>query len=306
MAALAFTTPVSSTTRAASASSRTCPAAAATTWWPGRCRSCATWSTGAPRAATPIRETGQGSSPRSPTGSSAPYAVSPCRKPGSYAAGMAFSPPNEWVVMPRHGKAGCRRGAEDTRLARGPVRHRRVRGRRAGGAARRGPAVRRRRRAASRGLELERMAFCLRKRAEHEGGVYFASLSARTIVYKGMLSAPQLEPFFPDLSDPAVRLGAGPGALQVLHQHVPVLAAGPPVPVRGAQRRDQHDPGQPQLDAGPGGDAGQRPDPRLGGRAGASSGCSRSSTPTAATRPASTSAWNCCTWAAGRCRTRCS
>jgi len=52
------------------------------------------------------------------------------------------------------------------------------------------------------GLQLERMAFCLRKRAEHEGGVYFASLSARTIVYKGMLSAAQLEPFFPDLTDP--------------------------------------------------------------------------------------------------------
>jgi len=55
---------------------------------------------------------------------------------------------------------------------------------------------------AQRGLELERMAFCLRRRAEHEAGVYFASLSARTIVYKGMLSAPQLEPFYPDLSDP--------------------------------------------------------------------------------------------------------
>ena len=52
------------------------------------------------------------------------------------------------------------------------------------------------------GMELERMAFCLRKRAEHEVGVYFASLSSRTIVYKGMLSAPQLEPFYPDLSDP--------------------------------------------------------------------------------------------------------
>ena len=56
--------------------------------------------------------------------------------------------------------------------------------------------------AGQRGLELERMAFCLRKRAEHEAGAYFASLSARTIVYKGMLSAPQLEPFYPDLSDP--------------------------------------------------------------------------------------------------------
>jgi glutamate synthase (NADPH/NADH) large chain len=51
------------------------------------------------------------------------------------------------------------------------------------------------------GLVLDRMAFCLRKRAEHECGVYFASLSSRTIVYKGMLSAPQVEPFFPDLSD---------------------------------------------------------------------------------------------------------
>ncbi|MBV9853343.1 MAG: glutamate synthase subunit alpha [Streptosporangiaceae bacterium] len=51
------------------------------------------------------------------------------------------------------------------------------------------------------GMELERMAFCLRKRAEHEAGIYFASLSCRTIVYKGMLSAPQVERFFPDLSD---------------------------------------------------------------------------------------------------------
>ena len=51
------------------------------------------------------------------------------------------------------------------------------------------------------GLTLDRMAFCLRKRAEHEVDVYFASLSSRTIVYKGMLSAPQVEPFFPDLSD---------------------------------------------------------------------------------------------------------
>ncbi len=51
------------------------------------------------------------------------------------------------------------------------------------------------------GMVLERMAFCLRKRAEHEAGIYFASLSCRTLVYKGMLSAPQVERFFPDLSD---------------------------------------------------------------------------------------------------------
>ncbi len=52
------------------------------------------------------------------------------------------------------------------------------------------------------GLALERRAFCLRKRAEHEVGVYFASLSCRTLVYKGMLTTGQLEPFYPDLSDP--------------------------------------------------------------------------------------------------------
>jgi glutamate synthase (NADPH/NADH) large chain len=53
------------------------------------------------------------------------------------------------------------------------------------------------------GLDLERRAFILRKRIEHEvEGVYFASLSSRTIVYKGMLIAPQVPGFFPDLGDP--------------------------------------------------------------------------------------------------------
>ncbi|KOG89043.1 glutamate synthase, partial [Streptomyces varsoviensis] len=51
------------------------------------------------------------------------------------------------------------------------------------------------------GLALDRKAFTLRKRAEREAGVYFPSLSARTLVYKGMLTTGQLEPFFPDLSD---------------------------------------------------------------------------------------------------------
>ncbi|GAA3727220.1 glutamate synthase (NADPH/NADH) large chain [Spinactinospora alkalitolerans] len=51
------------------------------------------------------------------------------------------------------------------------------------------------------GIALERYAYCVRKRAEHEAGVYFPSLSPRTITYKGMLTTPQLEPFFPDLSD---------------------------------------------------------------------------------------------------------
>ncbi|GAA2724702.1 glutamate synthase large subunit [Streptomyces luteosporeus] len=53
----------------------------------------------------------------------------------------------------------------------------------------------------SEGIALDRKAFALRKRAEREADTYFPSLSARTLVYKGMLTTGQLEPFFPDLSD---------------------------------------------------------------------------------------------------------
>lgn len=51
------------------------------------------------------------------------------------------------------------------------------------------------------GLALERLAFCVRKRAERETEAYFPSLSARTTVYKGMLTTDQLDHFFPDLRD---------------------------------------------------------------------------------------------------------
>ncbi len=51
------------------------------------------------------------------------------------------------------------------------------------------------------GIHLDRFAFCVRKRLENDHGVYFPSLSSRTMVYKGMLTTGQLEPFFSDLSD---------------------------------------------------------------------------------------------------------
>ncbi|GAB2514909.1 glutamate synthase large subunit [Paramicrobacterium agarici] len=53
------------------------------------------------------------------------------------------------------------------------------------------------------GVALDRIAYRLRKRAEREIGAYFVSLSSRTIVYKGMVTTLQLEPFYPDLSDDA-------------------------------------------------------------------------------------------------------
>lgn len=62
--------------------------------------------------------------------------------------------------------------------------------------------------AALSGIELDRVMFFIRKRCERELGtkngketVYFPSLSARTIVYKGMLTTPQLASFYPDLRD---------------------------------------------------------------------------------------------------------
>ncbi|MCA4755108.1 glutamate synthase large subunit [Mycolicibacterium fortuitum] len=64
------------------------------------------------------------------------------------------------------------------------------------------------------GMDLERKAYVVRKRAEHELGtkgpgqdgpgretVYFPSLSGQTFVYKGMLTTPQLKAFYLDLQD---------------------------------------------------------------------------------------------------------
>lgn len=61
------------------------------------------------------------------------------------------------------------------------------------------------------GIEFERKLYLIRKRSEKEIKIphtdenknfYIASLSSKTIVYKGMLTAEQLKYFFPDLTDP--------------------------------------------------------------------------------------------------------
>src|SRR6478609_3116347 len=51
------------------------------------------------------------------------------------------------------------------------------------------------------GIAVDRQTFFLRKRAARELDLYFSSLSSRTLVYKGMVTTLQLEPFYPDLSD---------------------------------------------------------------------------------------------------------
>ncbi|MDQ6656843.1 MAG: glutamate synthase large subunit [Actinomycetota bacterium] len=67
------------------------------------------------------------------------------------------------------------------------------------------------------GLALDRLIFPARKRIEHETtaaglGVYFPSLSSRTIVYKGMLTTSQLPAFFGDITDQRVT-----SAIAVVH-----------------------------------------------------------------------------------------
>ena len=51
------------------------------------------------------------------------------------------------------------------------------------------------------GIEFERDLYYIRKISERKLGCYHSSLSSKTIVYKGMLTTMQLEPFYPDLSD---------------------------------------------------------------------------------------------------------
>ncbi|WP_433798787.1 glutamate synthase large subunit [Actinomycetospora sp. CA-084318] len=67
------------------------------------------------------------------------------------------------------------------------------------------------------GIELDRVTWVVRKRAERESveqgcGLYVASLSSRTVTYKGMLTTDQLPLFFPDLRDERLR-----SAVAVVH-----------------------------------------------------------------------------------------
>ena len=106
--------------------------------------------------------------------------------------------------------------------------------------------------------QLERKLYMVRKRAEAEiaksdipekGFFYMPSLSARTIVYKGLLLAPQIANFYPELSDPEVVSALCLVHQRFSHQHVSHLATGASVPLHRAQRRDQYGARQRELDA---------------------------------------------------------
>jgi len=95
------------------------------------------------------------------------------------------------------------------------------------------------------GLAFERKLFVIRRLAEKHivcdsdgaGVFYIASLSCRTIVYKGMLLAEQLRVYFPDLADPRFD-----SAIALVHSRFSTNT--------GPQRRDQHHQGQRQRHEG--------------------------------------------------------
>jgi glutamate synthase (NADPH/NADH) large chain len=105
---------------------------------------------------------------------------------------------------------------------------------------------------------LERKLYVIRKTASaaiqalnltHSREYYVPSMSCRTIIYKGLLLADQVGVYYKDLQDARTV-----SALALVHQRFstntfPGMAAGPPLPHGGAQRRDQHRQGQLQLDA---------------------------------------------------------
>ncbi|MEV6122663.1 glutamate synthase large subunit [Streptomyces sp. NPDC052077] len=121
-------------------------------------------------------------------------------EPGGYAVGIAFLPPEGTdAAVERVGELAAEEGLTVLGWREVPVAPQLL-----GATARATMPVLRQlfvTDGTSRGIALDRRAFALRKRAERELGVYFPSLSARTVVYKGMLTTGQLEPFFPDLSD---------------------------------------------------------------------------------------------------------
>ena len=163
------------------------------------------------------------------------------------------------------------------------------------------PAVRRRRaRPGARAMALERMAFCLRKRAEHETGVYFPSLSSRTLVYKGMLTTDQLDTFFPDLGDERVA-----SAMAVVHSRFSTNTF-PSWPLAHPYRFIAHN---GEINTVKGNRNWMRAREALLASdlipGDLEPALSRSARPARRTRRRSTRCSSCSTWAAGRCRTRC-
>ena len=228
---------------------------------------------------------------------------------GHYATGIAFLP-----ARPGEGGRGRRRHREDrgqrgpagARLARRPVRRlddrlRSARGGRAGRSASCSwPATASPTRPSSGGSTSCASGSSTSSGSLADGGVYFPSLSCRTIVYKGMLTTPQLPEFFPDLRDERVE-----SALALVHSRFSTNTF-PSWPLAHPFRYVAHN---GEINTVQGNRNWMRareallPDEAAARRARAD--LPDLHRPAPATRPPSTRCSSCCTWAATRCPTPC-
>jgi glutamate synthase domain-containing protein 1 len=142
----------------------------------------------------------------------------------------------------------------------------------------------------------ERKLYVIRKRIEHEvdrlspehgRSFYVVSLSSKTLIYKGMLTAGQIEAMFPDLADEHVE-----SALALVHQRFSTNTF-PSWPLAHPYRYIAHN---GEINTLRGNINWMRPARHSCGRmcsATISRGCCRSSARGAATAPSSTTSWSC-------------
>ena len=109
----------------------------------------------------------------------------------------------------------------------------------------------------SRATAVRAKLYVIRKRIEHEADALNLVAALALLHRQPLVEDPHLQGHADGLADradvprprgSATRVGARARAPALQHEHVPVLAAGAPVPLRRAQRRDQHAARQHQLD----------------------------------------------------------
>ena len=264
-----------------------------------------------PAVPRPTPATAWGSSSRCPTGSCARSSTSTCRPPGrtrwaprscrpTRKAAAAVARIEELAAEEDLRVLGWRELPTNVEKADiGPSARAAMPAFRAA-VRRRGGRRRRRRGTPLADIALERRTYCLRKRAEHETGTYFPSLSPRTIVYKGMLAEPQLEGVLPrpapTSASPARWRWCTPGS-----RPTPSRPGRWPTPTATSRTTARSTPCAATATGWP-------PARRCWRRTccpATCGACRRSSPRTPATRRPSTRCWSCCTWAGAACRTPC-
>ena len=192
--------------------------------------------------------------------------------PGAYAVGLAFLPTD--TVAAEKAEAAIEaivagRGPRRRRLARRPRRAGLPRGDGAGGDAPLQALDPRRSRRGERHRPRPpgvRRPQAHRARARRRAGHVLRVAVGAHARLQGDADHPAAGGVLPRPLRRALRERAAAHPQPLLHQHVPDVAARPPVPLHRPQRRDQHGAGQPELDAGARGDAGEpaAPRPRAG------------------------------------------